>query len=377
MIPRVTRHAPAGRRIANGVFERDSRAPGIHPWCSVPAKYFDSGTSALAVAIGEARAAHPRRDAPVWLPAYACPNLVSAARYVGAAHDFLDFAEGGSAPPVRNVLETLDHAVAVAVDFCGIPSFAPESRGDADSGSALVHDLAQSYRPFVPGWSPVSRRNVVSFGRAKPVSLTLGGALLGDTADAGHPVSQVGFADIRLRSRIYNLSLDRRAFGVLARLPFLGIGVTRVETLSGVRALDGDFAALVSSAVGVFRKELANTIEGTRRALSFATQAGLALPFDPASLPADLPLWRMPVLFDEPEQASRFAHAAVGFGVSRLYQKTLPEYFGVDSQVARERWPNAWRLSRLLVTLPTHGRLTERDWQRLERFVGEVRGSRK
>jgi hypothetical protein len=360
----MMRHSPAGRRIQAGVFKPQANYDSANRWSPVAARYFDSGTSALAVAIGEALATRANvKSAEVLLPAYACPNLVAAAVFAGARHRFVDFHAGGSSPSSDDLRSSAaaDH-LSVVVDFCGVPTAAAPLPG-------LIQDMAQSYAPFLARWTPLSGRTVVSFGRAKPVSLTLGGALLGDPGTMPAAPDEVRSSSLQRRARIYNLSLDPRVFGVLARLPFLGIGDTRYQPLPAVRALAGDFPALADAAVREFRLQQATAVEGTRRALRFAAEQGLTLPFDLGRLPADLPLWRVPVLFDEASGAEAFANAAAPYGVSRLYRKTLPEFLGVDAETARRQWPNAWHLSRTLVTLPTHGRLAEADWTRLGRLL--------
>lgn len=358
----MKRHPPSGRPIPATVFQRRDESDSPR-WSATTPRYFDSGTSALAIAIRESLAATPSATKEVVLPAYACPNLAAAAAFAGARHRFVDFEAGGSTPAFAG-----DNDIDVAVDFCGVPS--------SRIGPATIHDMAQSHAPFLAGWSPRAKRTVVSFGRAKPVSLTLGGALLGEIGSAETASQDVPAASIQRRARIYNLSLDPRMFGVLARLPFLGIGSTQYQPLTDVRALAGDFPQLAAAAVREFRNQADRALEGTRRAMRFATEAGLALPFDAGRLLADLPLWRFPVLLGDEAEADAFANAAASLGVSRLYRRTMPEFLGVDAKEAKERWPHAWRLSRTLVTLPTHGRLDEADWQRLGRILRENKNKR-
>lgn len=351
----MMRHAPAGRRIAADVWTR-ADAPR---WSPVRTRYFDSATAALAVAIEE-ELGGSSDERVVRLPAYACPNLVAATVHAGARPLFVDFLPGGALPTLTEMIGP-GAGVAVAVDFCGVPT--PAGSGPRSAGR-LVHDLAQSFAPFMPGWQPLTSRSVVSFGRAKPVSLTRGGALLGGEAPARarDAVEPGGFA---LRARAYNLSLNPLAFGVLARLPFLGIGATVYHELDEVRAFGEAFAARADAAVRSFRATRDAISEGTRRALDFARGAAFSLPFDVAGLPPGLPLWRLPVTLADAAAARHFAERGARFGVSRLYQKTLPEILGTSSEEARQRWPHAWQLSRTLVTLPTHGRLDDDDWGRL------------
>jgi dTDP-4-amino-4,6-dideoxygalactose transaminase len=360
----MRRHAPCGWPIDIGMFAQPSGSTSV--WQGGDARYFDSATSALAVAIGAARGARVPSAEPceVLLPAYGCPNLVAAAEFAGARQRFVDFAVG-TATPVEVAVPADGAAMQVVVDFCGVPAQLRDANGAARAG--VIHDLAQSYQPFLRRWTQSAPLTVVSFGRAKPLSLTLGGALLGAGGPAAaQPVTR---GAPRVRARLYNLSMQPRVFALLARLPFLGIGMTRFRPLQAVREFDAQFGRWVGAAIAEFQRRQQTVLAGTRRALEFAAECGLSMPFEPTRLPADLPLWRLPVCFEHAEAAEQFARAGAGVGVSRLYRRTLPELVGVGAGEARERWPNAWRLSRTLVTLPTHGRLAESDWQMLKRLA--------
>jgi dTDP-4-amino-4,6-dideoxygalactose transaminase len=361
----MKRHAPAGRPIVSAIFERASRSPAVE-WCDADARYFDSATSALAVAVREYQEAGTIVAKPrVLLPAYACPNLIAAVLFGGGIPEFVDFAPGGSTTS-RASLQVDAGDIAVLVDFCGVPAHAGSLSGNATGQpAALIHDLAQSYLPFTNGWNPIASRTVVSFGRAKPVSLTQGGALLTRGVPFVRDPAAEDASRIRSRSRVYNISLNSIAFGVLSRLPFLGIGTTELRPVDTIRALDTSFEALATSAIQQYRLEQDAIYEGTARALQFVAEHDLQLPFDPEVLPANLPLWRVPVLLKSEEAADNFSRRAKRFGVSRLYRRTLPEFTQVSADEARTRWPNAWKLSRTLVTLPTHGRLGATEWERL------------
>jgi dTDP-4-amino-4,6-dideoxygalactose transaminase len=74
---------------------------------------------------------------------------------------------------------------------------------------------------------------------------------------------------------------------------------------------------------------------------------------------------RFPVLLDGRESAERVAHQASRYGVVRGYPVALDELEASRGRtlLAGRPMPGARRLSRDLVTLPCHGRVTEIDYR--------------
>ena len=115
------------------------------------------------------------------MPAYACPDLVSAAKYAGVKPVLVDFEHDRpwmSVDEIKGVVSEKVIAI-VAVNFLGIPERMQAIRGVADEYDALViEDSAQAFpvSPDTNFWK--GDIVIVSFGRGKPVSLLGGGALL-------------------------------------------------------------------------------------------------------------------------------------------------------------------------------------------------------
>ena len=150
-----------------------------------------SGTQALAMALTDARM-HLSAEAPeVILPAYGCPDLVTASVYAGLRPRLVDTAPSGQwgydlgalkkvlAGEGRSGQRGADNCAAiVAVNLLGTGDQAVELAQIAtETGIALIQDSAQHLPRHLPAqW--LGDYVVLSFGRGKPLNLLGGGALL-------------------------------------------------------------------------------------------------------------------------------------------------------------------------------------------------------
>lgn len=366
------RHAPAGRRVPRAALSSRPRVAATQLWPGVRVGLFDSGTAALGHALRFAFAANatPPANRVVLLPAYACPNLVAAALWAGAVPQYYDLARDtlGPGPGVLDELRRTGNAVMVHVDAFGadtlplLPSLGNGVRG------RLVHDLAQSFAPYSPEWRPRFPFSVLSSGRAKPVSLTLGGILLTESgaAEPGSveipdaPASDLSVWKWRLRTAVYSLSLHPLVFGVLARIPALEIGQTRFTPLTVAGRLPERWVRIFRTAAADARDSFTAFSRQTAAMLQLARDSGVSVPASALQTQGRAPLWRVPILCPTPESAMTLAREGTHLGISRLYVKTLPEIMGVPRADVLACWPNAAWIAERLVTLPTHGRLGER-----------------
>jgi dTDP-4-amino-4,6-dideoxygalactose transaminase len=74
---------------------------------------------------------------------------------------------------------------------------------------------------------------------------------------------------------------------------------------------------------------------------------------------------RLPVIVDSPERAEYLSQelGRSGIGVSRSYQRTLPDLYSNSIPASSRAFSGASRLASCLLTLPTHGFLKERDFE--------------
>jgi dTDP-4-amino-4,6-dideoxygalactose transaminase len=372
---RLARHAPAGYPVPFAALLHAQRSgaawPGLHE------HYFDSGTAALGVAVKLAIAADSGGAQPrVALPAYGCPNLLASVLWAGGAPTYYDLSLDSLAAERATLAEFLaaNDTIVLHVDAFGAPSLP-----DIGHSPRLVHDLAQSYLPYQSDWRPRALFNVLSFGRAKPLSLTTGGALLLQ-AEAQALMRSVdrytehspSFAMMTCRAAIYGLSLQPLAFGLLSRIPQLRIGQTHFNALASVERFTGAWAVKIASGADALRNDMGNRIAHTARMLELARECGAIIPEIVLRCAGKAALWRVPVLCASAQHAQRLSVQGTHLGVSRLYGRTIPEIMGMAPGEAQERWPNATSLASRLVTLPTHGRLTSPAEAQLRRLLRQI-----
>lgn len=339
---------------------------------------FRSGTMALAVAIRRAATrAFPGAEFQVALPAYGCPNLLSAVLWAGGKPVYYDLQPDNFSPSLESLACAIDSGstIAVVVDAFGANSL--DAKVQELSHERFVHDLAQSFAPYERGWLPASKWSVISTGRAKPLSLTLGGALLSSYFESelldGLPAHRISALEFRLRSAAYSASLNPLLFSVLSRLPVLGIGATTFEEIDEVSRLDKEFKTRLTAAILSLRERLSTYAADTQTMVQLARQSGLQVAIANEA-ERGLPLWRVPVLFPTAGAAQSAYEKSKHLGTSRLYQRTVPEIIGRVPEYVAERWPNAFDLARRLLTLPTHGRLSGRQREHLGAILREARG---
>jgi dTDP-4-amino-4,6-dideoxygalactose transaminase len=341
--------------------------------------FVDSGAAAMfAVLRAHARSAQPDSRDPmrVALPAYCCPTVLGAVLGAGWMPEFLDLAPGSVAFDDRRYGTRIsgDSQAIIIVDLFGLPGFSDyNALRDLPAGVLPVHDLAQCYLSTVAG-RPVGRGvGILSFGRGKPVSVLTGGAVIvGESSDLIPRIKselrpgRIEPRAVRLaRAAAYNVALNPLVYSGVRRIPGLSIGrvvLANTTSATGLPETFGNFIAGQNAAV--------EEAKGARSAqimllANRAEQVGLPLLAGSTAPDAHVRLSRIPVLAPNESYAARALAAAGHLGVTRMYGKTLPEFLGVDARNAEASWPNAFALSRRLLTLPAHGRLSDGAARRL------------
>ncbi len=333
--------------------------------------WLNSGTAALAAALIAALACRPGRR-EVLLPAYACPDLIAAALFAGARPVLVDCGADDPAFDPDALERACSERVAavVAVNFLGIAERLPElAARAARCGALLIEDCAQWW-PEAPPAAPVAAR-VVSFGRGKPVNLLGGGALLlpegSELAQAVRAPEHTMPALGTLKRRVFAALLHPLPYGLLSRLPGLGLGETRYHALDAIMAMDR------------VRRELAATNIGAWLARSRWREARIAELLDDCAgvelLPRRLAaragrLLRYPLLFVDRAHRDTVLRRLRDLGASAFYEVELPRVRGVDAVLSPlPPVPDATRFAERLLTLPLHDRVSERHLRRMAEVV--------
>lgn len=369
--------------------------------------FYNSGTSALAAAVKAAISVSRIASPEVIMPAYGCPDLISAVLCVGGRPRLVDLAAERPWLDLVRLRAAIgpETAAVVAVDLFGIPERYSEIRGLLRGRNVqLIQDSAQALpKPSDPQWQ--GDYVVLSFGRGKPVSLLHGGAVLLRNPDyaAALPhttgLVQSGFtcgvvlpgssvhspltsSDVfrfRLKALAYNLLISPRMYWLLARLPFLGLGETLYEPLDSTVPVDPILGDFLSENVNAYWCRL-DTVQAKLTALLADVGKGHLLDLFTACRETDRTpkLLRYPVLVADPALRDRLFHALdrEGLGVSKMYPVTLPYIRGLENhlRVAGESYPNAEAFARRILTFPIHSQVREHDLLRMHACIRAVIG---
>lgn len=340
----------------------------------------DSGTSALQLALA---AAHGRGLGPVALPAYCCYDLITAA--VGAEVPVILYdLDPESLEPDAESLERAFDAGArtlVTAHLYGVPASADRLREECRRrGVLFIEDAAQEAGATVGGTRAGSfgALTVLSFGRGKGLTGGSGGALLCD--EEGLEVLESIESPTGAAGGIGDV-VDAAALWVLGRpslfwlpkaIPGLHIGETLYRTPGVPSLMSAAGAAIANANLAGLDQERRIRRSNAERLLAAIPPGGDLTPVRPTR--ADLePGWlRLPVL----SSVAGVSDGTSRLGIAKGYPKPLNEVEAGRRLLVRpdDMFPGAARLSRELLTLPTHGWLSERDLRALEAWVGRPRG---
>lgn len=359
---------PAGETISVRVGGR-SPGNGFQRYFSDPLIFYQSGTAALAAALMACKSARRTARPEVLLPAYACPDLLSAVDYAGLRPVLVDFEENRPWMSIPDITAKINgNTIAVvAVNFLGIPERISKIRRILDRDRIfLIEDRAQSL-PESSEDRPSGDLVVLSFAKGKPVALLHGGALLVKHHGlAGHVVrprqdgSGLTFSAIKqfLKIVAYNFLIHPRCYWALKYIPKLRLGETRYKPLSAIEPMQPAAAAILDRNIrNYYRREDMGTYIH-RMMAPFTTGEIINLP-EVCGF-AGTRLLRYPLLLASKTQRNCCLRLlkAKGLGASTMYPDVLPAIEGVSLPHEPGDYPNAAGFAARLLTLPLHSDVT-------------------
>lgn len=354
------------------------------------AHYYASGTAALAAAIMAAIRLKAVDQPEVILPAYACPDLISAVIFADAKPVLVDLESDRPWLDLEQLPAkiTANTVAIIAVHLFGIPErLAPLRALAARAGAVLIEDSAQAFSSGDETDIWQSDLLVLSFGRGKPVSLLGGGAVL---CNLKNPHSRElatllpegkAQTESRLRKKpafylkamLYNCMINPRLYWLPQSLPFLHLGATRYHPLHSLDAMAQIPLALLPENIKAYRAE------PMRAQLQLAAMLDACQP-ECASI-VDLPaacdmaqsrrLLRYPLLVAPARRDLLYSQLQqLGLGPSRMYPKALPEIPGLAAILpAQGAFPAAAAFAEKILTLPTHAQLKPADIDKIRRLL--------
>jgi dTDP-4-amino-4,6-dideoxygalactose transaminase len=329
--------------------------------------YIESGTAALAFVLSQI--AHAARTSGasrrnVLLPAYVCPDVLSAVLFAGLRPVLVDLGRESCFPSPDRWAGAIDGdtLVVLTVGFMGLRDSYAVERTTSEAAPFQVEDCCQVH----PGMVAHSKERgyVYSFGRGKPISLLHGGAAVlpdGVHASVQLPASTQSGPTLLARGLAYNVLRRPACYGWVRRLPGLGLGSTTYKPLASIRSMHPAMVGRIS----LSRMEARMDLQRQMRAMLSQLAAGGAI-VDLWSRHGSGEEWllRYPILLPDRSTRDRAVRMLdeLGLGASALYGAALPDVDNVpSSDLVVRSTEHARQFADRLMTLPLHAGVRRRD----------------
>lgn len=330
---------------------------------------YQSGTAALAASILLAKSQHPDIVEPeVIIPAYTCPDILSACQFAGVKVRIVDLEESRPwmDPERLQELVTARTIAVIAINFLGIPERIELIRSKIGNEKiVIIEDSAQGFPiiDFDNYWK--GDLVVLSFGRGKPLSLFGGGAILTRENDSLPQLTKISRPDssnqernkYKLKLSIFKLLSTPFLYYWLTKVPFLKIGKTEFKPLHELTYLPEFIEDRLESSILQFnkimkaQKEITAKYQTINSELVFDITRNIQLP--------DLAMLRYPILIRDAKKKEHYLKKLEqeGLGASSMYQKVLSEIENIPKEIILGEIiiPNARKFASQLITLPCHG----------------------
>lgn len=330
---------------------------------------YQSGTAALAAALVCVKQQQTHTKSPeVLLPAYACPDLISACLFANIKPVLVDFQENTPWMSLEDLTSKVNANTisVIAVNFLGIPERIQEIRQATQKSNLLIiEDSAQGIPKTSPGDYWKGDLIITSFGRGKPLSLFGGGAVLytnqaySEYLPVGDTIPETSLERWIYRFKVFLINFLSTPFlyYVLTRLPFLNLGKTHFKPLVAINGLSNHIKNYLTynkqnyESLRLLNHEISAMIN------SIDCDYIINLP-RACNLKPDYPLLRYPLLITDLDLKNKIAKSleAQGLGISYMYQKPLVNIEGIPkaAQLKGQTNPIAEKFAGQLITLPTH-----------------------
>jgi len=334
---------------------------------------FSSGRAALSALFSALRARTPERDT-VSLPAFTSYSVASAAVRSGLKVAFYDLDPATLCPEPGSFERSLGPNVVCAV-VCHLFGYPCPMNGLADvaagHGVPLVDDAAQAMGATVEGRAAGMSgiAGILSLSRGKNITSVDGGVILTNDSELSRAIAGVACEPSRRRD-IPALALKALLIWALQRpqiywlprsLPFLKIGASVFEPDFPIGEMSPFQAALGRRMFGRLDEINQERVRNAEDIIRRSDKPGRFPEAAPGSRPVYL---RLPCL----GQAGR---EIPEMGVVRSYPQALCDLQELRPHVVHgaQDCPEARRLARELVTLPTHCFVTQADRVLIARSV--------
>lgn len=355
----------ARRRVNLGARLRGEYGAGV-------VQLTDSGTAALALAMLAAAAEGTRPR--VAMPAWACPDLMTAADIVNAEVLLYDLDPATLAPAAVSFADALAQrpSAVVVAHWFGLPvSLESLSAAVRATGAMLIEDAAQGVGGNIGGrpLGAFGDFGVLSFGRGKGRTGGRGGALLANGAGAASALQRVSprVAPARTgRGALLALAAQWAVgrpwlYSIPSSIPSLKLGETIYHPPSAISGMPEWAAAVVDALWNRSAQESgARRTAAARWSQILEDHADMSVVAFAEGANTTAGWLRYPVLGRD--AAVLRGSAARCLGIMRGYEQVLADLpLAPDRLVNSGPWPGAAQLAARLRTLPTHSLLSSAD----------------
>ena len=340
--------------------------------------FLNSGTAALAAGLQIAQQHCQAKKPEVVIPAYCCPDLLSAILYNDMKPVLVDFIPDKPYMDLNGIEEALnENTVAViAVNFLGIPErFKEIKQLLQDMPTLLIEDSCQWFPESDEAFASHEGDLVVySFGKGKPVCVLGGGALsIRKSACEKYKVADiVGEKNTslskstslfnRTKYLLYNIAISPYAYWLLELTPFIKLGETRFHPLTSIETMNSNQLIFLKNNIDAYQNRSLHLCSNKDLTKNSIEPTHFIMLNDECPTYENQHLLRMPLLFKNTSKRERFMAAAndSGLGASALYSEVLLGIQDVpDAALAQQAFTYAEKFSKSLLTMPTHSYVNE------------------
>ena len=341
-------------------------------------EFYQSGTASLAAALIAAKSMRKHIINPeVVLPAYTCPDLISACKYAGVTPVLVDLEPDSCWMSLEQIRKAINnHTIAIiAVRFLGIAERMAQLRMTCDEHNILlIEDSAQGFPKSNPATYWQGDLAILSFGRGKPVNMLGGGAVIVLKPDLknhlpvpiARPENTQDSATYCLKLRLYNMLIKPLVYGLATKLPGVTVGETVYKPLKDIMAISPSIISKLNTNLDYY-KSLPNIAANIHTRLQQLNLPGLIDLPQMTNHDFVNPLLRYPLLIKQRSKRDQLYQTLGPYGASLMYQKPLQEIRGVPLNLINTHAATlcAEKFSRQLITLPTHTGVTEKILDKL------------
>lgn len=347
--------------------------------------WLDSGTSALALALLDAKANFSGVDRPcAIIPGYCCPDLVAACVYAGVEPIAVDINVNDPSYDLDQLRLHLDTNViaVIAINFLGIRERLNEIQRlitELELDARLIEDNAQWFPSYAEEMDFKSDYVTFSFGRGKPMSLLGGGLLCAKQPISASALARIGQAPgkqklLALKIIAYNLLLTPQLYIFLNRNPLLRLGETRYVPLAQIAYLDEYRHSLLDANFELYSKRHNDALHSYDDAV-LSSGSGIQQ-LDSSCTERRKRLLRYPLLCADSMIRDSLLERmrANGLGASSMYALPIDRIAGVDGLIrVPELLKNAKSFAARFMTLPIHSGVSRAYQKRIVVLINALK----